>query len=342
MACCCHVETKAMAALSASARIAVPPPPPMPVNMSALLALCAAQNPDRADQRLLPLLPSLPTIAFKIDPKLAQVSALLALGPFDFSNPLRLTAQMNVMAASLNGYITPNLQAALKLDISALLELSVVASAILTLKTAGLDPFAADFSAAAGALACRPVLPVLPATMPTPPSLANLKALATLPAILKMSEGLKVPLSDPAAASLISAKLNAIASITPPGLTVKISALLKMAAVANAIATITAALGPSALSASGASRINFAMKAVAALPPLPKIDLTPLDALPPVADVISGGQIAGSGLIRAEIAGLKPPDIKASAFLSASTAMQAALSGAVNTPPLAFCSNCNM
>jgi hypothetical protein len=336
-----------MAALSASARIPVPPLPPIPANMSALLALCAAQDPARADQRLLPLLPNLPTVDFKIDPKLAQVSALLALGPFDFSNPLRLSAQINVMATSLNQYVAPNLQAALKLDISALLELSVVAKAIVTLKSAGLDPFSANFSAGVSALVHRPVLPVLPSALPNSPNLPNLKALAALPAILKMSEGLKVPLSDPAAASIISAKLSAIASITPPGLTVKITALLKMAAVANAIATINAALGPAALgpaglSASGVSSISFAIKAVGALPPLPKIDLPPLEALPPVEDVILGSQIAGSGFITAEIAGLKPPEIKAAGFISASTAMQAALSAAVNAPPLAFCSNCNM
>jgi len=123
---------------------------------------------------------------------------------------------------------------------------------------------------------------------------------------------------------------------------VKISALLTLAAVANAVATITAAFGASALSPSGASRISFALKAVAALPPLPVIDLSDVELLPPIDSIVLGSQIAGQGFITAAITGLKPPSIQASAFISASVAMQAALSGVVNVPPLSFCTNCGI
>lgn len=337
MACCCHIDTNFMASLSASAQVQVEPPK-VPVNLSALVALCLAQDSARADQRLLPLLPTLPTAEFKIDPKLAQISALLALGPFDFSDPIRLNAQMNAMAGSLNTYITPSLKASLKVDVSALMKLAAVANAMLTIKAAGLDPFSAHFSNAVNTLASRP----LPLILPPPPSLPNLKVLAALPDILKMTEVLKVPLSDPAAASIISAKLSAIASITPPTLSVKISALLTLAAVANAVAMVTAAFGASAFGPSGASRISFALKAVAGLPPLPAIDLSDVDLLPPMDSVVLGSQIAGKGFMTAAITGLKPPSIKASAFISASVAMQAALSGAVNVPPLSFCTNCGI
>ncbi|NOR62068.1 MAG: hypothetical protein GQ535_06190 [Rhodobacteraceae bacterium] len=85
------------------------------------------------------------------------------------------------------------------------------------------------------------------------------------------------------------------------------------------------------------------MKVVAGLPfAIPKIDLSEVDILPNIDDVIMGEKVANKGMLSASFAGFKPPTIAISAFISASVARQAALSGTVAIPPLAFCSNCNM
>ena len=350
MACCCHVSAEAMAVLSASATLAASaqlsgPVPEMPPNLKAVLALTTAHAPSRADQALLPHLPKLSmlvTTAIKLNPILLQVSALLALGPFDFSDMVKLSAQLDVMAASLNGYITPHLKATLKMDLTALFKIAAMANAVLTLKQAGLDPFSADFNSAVSLLASRPVLPVLP----LPPTLPDLQIIAALPDILTMCDRLKVPLSDPSAAAMINAKLSAIATLVPPRLSLKIPALLTLAATASAVAAITEAFGGGGSLAAGQAamfgRISLAMKAVAALPPLPVIDLGNLEGLPGVDKVILGAQIAEKGFLPRKILALRPPNLKAAAFLSASIAIQAALSDATNTPPLSFCTKCIM
>ena len=341
-ACCCHVQPNAMASLSAMAKISVVPPT-IPLQLTALASVCAGQPgpAGRNDLNLAALLPRLPKVNLKINGQLAQLAAKLTIGPFAVSESVKLAAQMQVMAGSLNNYVAPSLKASLKADVSALMKLSVTAKLVAQIKLAGLDPLAPGFNAAVSAMLQMPPPPKI--ILPPPAHLPNITVLATLPTLVKMAAALHVPLSDPAAASMISAKLNAMAALKPPTLSVKMSVMLKLAAVVSAVATITETFGADAFSPAGMARISLTLKAVAGLPfKIPNIDLSALDVLPHVDDVVMGESIAGQSLITASFAGLKPPKIQVSAFLSASIAMQAALSGAVKTPPLSFCTNCNM
>lgn len=338
MPCCCHVSANAMASLSATANIKIQPPA-ISAKLTALAELCAGLDPERGDIKLALIAPRLPNVTIAVGGPLAQISAMLALGPFSFGDPLKLEAELQVMANSLNNYVAPSLSASLKMDVSAIMKLALVAKLMAQLGAAGLDPLAADFTARATALIHTPQ-PSVNVTL-TPPQIGNLKLLAGLPALVKMAETLNVPLGDPAAGAMLMARFSALASISPPTLSLKISAMLKVAAVVNAIATITETLGADAFTPAGQLRISMMLKAVANLglpiPPV-KVDAT----LPPLDDVVLGEQIAGNSFIHASISGLKPPTIPISAFVSASVAMQAALAVAVKTPPLSFCTNCGM
>ncbi len=296
-------------------------------------------DPERNDLKLALVAPRLPNVTIATGGPLAQVSAMLALGPYSFGDPVRLQAELQVMANSLNSYVAPSLSAVLKMDISAIMQLSLVAKLMAQIGAAGLDPLAADFSAKATALVQTP-LPSARVQI-TPPQAANLKLIAGLPALVKMSETLNVPLGDPAAGAMLMAKFSALASVSPPTLSLKLSAMLKVAAVVSAVASITETLGADAFTPAGQLRISMMLKAVANLSvPVPRVSI---DAtLPPLEDVLLGEKIAGSSFIHASVSGLKPPAIPISGFVSASTAMQAALSAAVNVPPVSFCTNCGM
>ncbi len=338
MPCCCHVSANAMASLSASAQIKLQPPA-ISAKLTALAELCAAMNPERNDIKLALVAPRLPNVTIAVGGPLAQISAVLSMGSFSFGDPVRLQAELQVMANSLNNYVAPSLSASLKMDVSAIMKLALVAKLMAQIGAAGLDPLSADFTARATALVNTP-LPSVSVSL-TPPQIGNLKLMAGLPALVKMAETLNVPLGDPAAGAMLMARFSALASITPPTLSLKISAMLKVAAVVNAIATITETLGADALTPAGQLRISMMLKAVANLGlPIPPVTLEA--GLPPIDDVLLGEQIAGSSFIHASISGLKPPSLPISAFVSASVAMQAALSGAVKVPPLAFCTNCGM
>ncbi len=340
-ACCCNVSPSAMASMSAMAQVKIAPPV-VPLQLTALASICAGQPgpAGRNDLNLAALLPRLPKVNMKINGQLAQLAAKLTIGPFAIADPIKLAAQAQIMANSLNGSVAPMLQASMKADISAIMKLAVVAKLMAQLKIAGLDPLAPGFAASAMAMLQMPAPPKV--ILPPPAHLPNITLLATLPTLVKLSAALNIPLGDPAAASMISAKLSAMASIKPPTLSVKLSVLLKMAAVVSAVATITETFGADAFSPAGMMRVSLMVKAVAALPPFPAIDLSALDVLPKVDDVIMGADIASKSMISASVAGLKPPSIPITATLSASIAMQAALSGAVKIPPLAFCTNCGM
>lgn len=338
MPCCCHVSANAMAALSATAQIKIQPPA-ISAKLTALADVCAGLDPERGDIKLALIAPRLPNVTIAVGGPLAQISAVLALGSFSFGDPVKLEAELQVMANSLNSYVAPSLSAALKMDVSAIMKLALVAKLIAQLGAAGLDPLSADFTARATALIHTPQ-PSVNVTLAAP-QVGNLKLLAGLPALVKMAETLNVPLGDPAAGAMLMARFSALAAIRPPTLSLKISAMLKVAAVVNAIATITETLGADAFTPAGQLRISMMHKAVANLAvPIPPVDVNA--SLPPFEDVILGEQIAGNSFIHASISGLKPPSLPISAFVSASVAMQAALSGAVKAPPLEYCTNCGL
>lgn len=344
-ACCCHIQSNAMMSLSASAQMKITPPA-ISAKLKALAALSVGNDPERADLKLALIAPRLPNVTVAVGGPLAQVSAMLAMpGPFSFGDPVKLAAELQVMANSLNSHVAPGLKASLNIDIAAVMQLAATARLMMTLKAQGLDPLEADFSAQVGAMvAARSTMPTVGFAL-TPPQLANIKLIAGLPPLINACAALGIPLGDPAAAGMLSAKLGALASLTPPTLSLSASAALKVAAVVNAVATIIAAFGADAFTPAGQSRISFMAQAVASLNvaiPMPPLDLGKIEPLPPFDDVVMGEQIAGSSAINVALFGVKPPVISISATVSVMVALQAALSAAVAIPPLAFCTNCNM
>ncbi|NOR62067.1 MAG: hypothetical protein GQ535_06185 [Rhodobacteraceae bacterium] len=208
-------------------------PPVIPFQLTALASLCAAQPaPDaggRTDLNLAALMPHLPQVNMKINGQMAQLATKLTIGPFAFGEAIgdtvKLESQMQVMANSINSYVTPSLAAALKVDISAMMKLAVAAKLVLQLKAAGLDPLSVNFAASVGAMMSRPALPQI--VLPPPAHLPNIKILATLPTLVKAAIALNIPLdanTTPAAVtSMLSAKLSVMAAIKPPTLSIKIS-----------------------------------------------------------------------------------------------------------------------
>ena len=339
--CCCHISASAMASMAASARVSIQPPD-ISAKLSAMASLAVGMNPERPDLKLALIAPTLPSVSIAISPPMVQVAAMLSMGggSYTFADLPTLEAQLHVMANSINNYVTPSFAACLSVDISALLELSAAAQMILDLKMAGLDPLEASFAESVGNMVAA--APPSIGFALTAPQMGNIKILASLPPLINAYAALSIPLGDPAAGARFMASISAIASITPPTLSVSISAALRIAAAVSAVAKITAAFGADAFTSAGQARIEFMLKAVASIAiPIPSVDLGEIQMLPPIDDVVLGSEIAGSSSISASI-NVTPPSIPISAFVSASVALQASLSAAVNVPPLEYCADCRI
>ena len=343
-ACCCHIPPAAMMKLAASAQFKMPMPV-ISAKLTALAALTVSTDVERADLKIALIAPRLPKITMAVSGPMLQISAMLKLGNFSFTDPIKLAAEMAVMANSLNSSVTPGMSAALKMNIAPLMQLSLVAKLMVQLKVAGMDPLSANFAAQAGAFAVKKsFLPKVGFAL-SAPQLKNIKLLVALPLLVQACEALKIDIGDPAAAAKFSAKLSAMASLSPPALSLKISLMLKIAAIVAAVDAIVLAFGADAFSPAGMARISMMLKVVASLNialPIPPIDLGKLAALPPFEDIKMGETIAGSNKMNLALMGLKPPAIPISAFISMSVALKASLGAAVKVPPLAFCTNCGM
>ncbi|MEM9146859.1 MAG: hypothetical protein AAGC57_11720 [Pseudomonadota bacterium] len=285
-------------------------PPKIPLQMHAALSLGGGGSL-RLDMQIAAFMQSLRLPSFSLNGGLmAQLK--IALGMFDLFDIPKLMLQLKMGTESLQAHALPALSFLAKLNLSALLQLAMVARLQLALDAlkinlaAGMPPVPTSFS-------------FNPHFALKPPQLQLGTMILGIPIAMKFSETLGVPVNR------MSSHFAALAKIKPPQLGISVNAMLKMCMALDAIATIQAAFGANALSPSGLSGIAAKLKLYAGLP-IPDIPLPPLalnaklDGLPSL-DALS----AGVGALPAGGLTLQLPNIPILPMLNLMAALNACI-----------------
>jgi len=172
------------------------------------------------------------------------------------------------------------------------------------------------------------------------------KIVAGLPTIMQLSETLALPpLGEPGAATALSNRLNAFASLTPPSLVIPMPLLRKLIFALESLATINAAFGDDAFSSATLARIQImfarwnSFQLPIALPELALALNAKLDLLPTMENIRLGEAIASSPNMFA--VHFSPPKLAIAPFLNVVLALKASLQFAIDMEPFDMCSLCN-
>jgi hypothetical protein len=277
---------------------------------------------------------------------LMQLAATLKVvaGTYNLMDPIKLSEQLAVSAGSVAKLPPATFTAVAKLDMAAMIKLAAVARLIIQLKLDGLDPLKADFSEQVMARANAAASYANAQAALTPPMRMKLQLAAGLPTLIKACETLNVPLGDPSAvAPMLQARLSALAKVVPPTFPVSLKLVLKAAAVMEAMATISEAFGPAALSPATASTFMAKLTATLSASAAANINvklIPPPIPIPPIEDIKLGEKITGSSFMRLNATGLTPPKINILPPISAMIALKATLGLATGMKPMALCTVC--
>jgi len=277
---------------------------------------------------------------------LMQLAATLKVvaGTYNLMDPIKLSEQLAVSAGSVASMPPATFAAVAKLDMVAIGKITAAARLVVQLKLDGLDPLKADFSEKVAAKAHAAASFASAQAALTPPMRMKLQLAASLPALIKACETLEVPLGDPAAvASTFQAKLAALVRVVPPTFPVSLKLVLKAAAVVEAMAAISAAFGPAALSPATANTFMASLSATLNAAAAANINVKlvpPPIPIPAMEDIKLGEKIAGSSFMRLNATGLTPPKINVLPPILAMIALKATLGLATGMKPMNLCTMC--
>ena len=307
-------------------------PPPMALQLAAALPGLTAEP--RADIRLAAGLGAmrLPGLSLGGLGGLGMTLSLM-MGTFALDDLPKLEVQMQQMAGSFAANVWPRLGWLTTLPLAPLMNLALAARLTMSLQGVGLDPFTMGPPATPGGLGSL-------AFALTPPQLAMARMLASLPSLAALAPALGLPPLGEGGMAGLSARLGAMAALSPPALAIPMPALLRLGLAVEALGTIQAAFGD--LSPATFGRVSAMLRIWGGLRlPLPLGALAlsaKLDALPAFEDVRLGGELAaGAG---ASLVGFAPPRLAILPFLTAMLALQGGLAMALDMPAFDQCALC--
>ena len=258
------------------------------------------------------------------------------VGTFAFDDIPMLEMQLEQVAASLTRNIWPYLGWLTTFKMQPLLNMSLIARLVIDLQAMGLDPMT---------LAMPPAAPAINSLRlnVSPPKLAMAKLVAGLPRLVTMMEALNLPpLGETGAVPALNNRLQALATVPVPRLSIPYPMLLKLALVLESLATIQEAFG--AVSPATFQMIDSMMRMWTTFPltiPMEALTLADkLKLLPLMDDIRLGEEIAGRAGATMAMP-FSPPKLAIAPFLNIVAALQPALTMAIDLPVFDQCAACN-
>lgn len=349
--CLCHISPSAVSSLvasaSAMASIGVKLPSVQVKLAMAAQASAAAKLDAKLAVGLIGTANALPNIQAAFGGGgLMQLAATLKVvaGTYNLMDPIKLSEQLAVSAGAVAAMPPATFSAVAKLDMAAIIRITAVARLVIQLKLDELDPLKVDFSEKVMAKANVAASFASAQAALTPAMRMKLQLAASLPTLIKACEALEVPLGDPAAvASTFQAKLAALVRVVPPTFPVSLKLVLKAAAVVEAMATLSEAFGPAALSPATANSFMASLTATLSAAAAANINVKlvpPPIPIPDIDDIKMGEKIAGSSFMKLSATGLTPPKINVLPAISAMIALKATLGLATGMKPMTLCTMC--
>ena len=254
----------------------------------------------------------------------------IAGGLFTLDDLPTLQMQMRQAAFTINSHVIPNTQMLLNVRMPPLLQLALIAKLKLSI-----DPIV--FSAMMNGQGQTAQHSIRTGMALTPPKISMLQMVAGIPPLLGLAEKLNIPVGDPGGASMMAAKLQGMASLTPPTLSIAWPKLLRLAIMLDAIGTIQAAFGENALTPVGLRGIAATLNTLMRVPlpnPMPDLGLAAqLADLPKLESVRYGA----AGVKNAMGLAVRPPRIGIVPFLNLVMALRLSLNDLLGLDPINYC-----